>query len=192
MKTHPCLPPDLASQLSDLLESPPASSPADLGCDRRGTTGVKSFELLVTGSQGGPPTKRECKPPGLEARFGYYRRCQHLRKNGQPCKAPAMKGENICYSHAGQLDAERRRQQERRDLFSQPGVGLGDPNSIQRTLSAMLSAYLAGKMSDKTYGRLLIEVQTAICSQKASRSDTADAAPTGAREDGGDGPDPIT
>ena len=44
----------------------------------------------------------------VEARYGYYRRCQRFRKNGQQCKAPAMKDADVCYKHQEQADIERR------------------------------------------------------------------------------------
>ena len=42
-----------------------------------------------------------------EERYAYYRRCQVFRKNGQQCKAPAVKGEELCHKHQDQLDAGR-------------------------------------------------------------------------------------
>src|SRR5437899_6059531 len=55
-----------------------------------------------------------------EARYAYYRRCQKFRRNGGQCKAPAMKGEQICYKHAEQQATEDRRVRERRELLSRP------------------------------------------------------------------------
>jgi hypothetical protein len=45
----------------------------------------------------------------VEERYGYYRRCQRFRKNGQQCKAPAMKDADVCYKHQERADLERRR-----------------------------------------------------------------------------------
>jgi hypothetical protein len=44
----------------------------------------------------------------VEARYGYYRRCQRFRRNGQQCKAPAMKDADVCYKHQQRADLERR------------------------------------------------------------------------------------
>src|SRR5215472_1727151 len=39
-----------------------------------------------------------------EPRFAYYRRCQRFRKNGEQCKAPALKGGEVCYQHAAMVE----------------------------------------------------------------------------------------
>src|SRR5258707_10589831 len=87
--------------------------------------------------------------PVPEARYAYYRRCQQFRKNGQQCKAPAVKGEPICHKHAEQAATEERRVQQRRELLSRPGLGLGDFNSVQRTISAIMQAILNGSIDLK-------------------------------------------
>src|ERR1041385_5835883 len=48
----------------------------------------------------------------VEERYGYYRRCQRFRRNGQKCKAPAMKDTDRCYKHQEQADTERRRREQ--------------------------------------------------------------------------------
>ena len=50
--------------------------------------------------------------PIPEERYGYYRRCQRFRRNGQQCKAPAMKDADRCYKHQAQADIERRRREQ--------------------------------------------------------------------------------
>ena len=116
----------------------------DFGTSLLGMPQPKSFAMLVGYTQGATPwqnrvigtsgdpvigTSKTDLPTAAhqatELRYAYYRRCRHFRRNGEQCKAPAMKGEQICHSHAGQLDAERRRQQQRRELLSRPGAGLG-------------------------------------------------------------------
>src|SRR5258707_6580782 len=96
-----------------------------------------------------------------EARYAYYRRCQQFRRNGQQCKAPAVKGESICHKHAEQATTEDRRARQRRELLSRHGLGFGDFKAIQRTISAVMQALLDGSMDTKTAGRLIIEIQTA-------------------------------
>src|SRR6478672_4881603 len=54
-----------------------------------------------------------------EARYAYYRRCQVFRKGGAQCKAPAEKGSQICYAHAGQLAMAVRRERERRAVLAE-------------------------------------------------------------------------
>jgi len=107
-----------------------------------------------------------------EARYAYYRRCQHFRKNGQQCKAPAVKpmccGERefrqggLCWAHAGQLSVERKRETQRRELLTRPGLGYGDPKTIQRTLSAACQALIDNQIDEKCAGRLAWEMQTAL------------------------------
>jgi hypothetical protein len=71
-----------------------------------GVAALKSFAMLVGRGEGPPPAKIKRKTPGQapEARYAYYRRCQQYRRNGEQCKAPAMKGEHICHRHAEQAD----------------------------------------------------------------------------------------
>src|SRR5258708_11920068 len=96
-----------------------------------------------------------------EARYAYYRRCRHFRRNGQQCKAPAVKGQQSCPRHAEQATTEGRRARQRRELLSRHGLGFGDFKAIQRTISAVMQALLDGSMDTKTAGRLIIEIQTA-------------------------------
>src|SRR5258708_8342664 len=88
--------------------------------------------------------------PIPQACYAYYRRCQQSRKNGQQCKAPAVKGETICHQHAQQAATEDRRTRQRCELLSRSGLGLGDFNSVQRTISAMMQAILNDSIDLKT------------------------------------------
>lgn len=118
-----------------------------------------------------PPIVDRCTPeaPGvLEARYAYYRRCRQRKRNGEQCKAPAMTGEDICYRHAEQADAERRRQLERRELLSRPGTGFGSFRAIQRTISEVAQEIFAGTIDPKTASRLAREIGIAIRLQKIS------------------------
>ena len=111
--------------------------------------------------QCGNKAQMASEPRIPELRYAYYRRCQQFRRNGQQCKAPAMKGEPICYKHAEQAATESRRVRQRRELLSRPGAGFGDFKAIQRTISEVVEALLAGRIDAKTAGRLIIELQTA-------------------------------
>src|SRR5260370_12532200 len=116
-----------------------------------------------------PPIEDGCshQTPRLpEARYAYYRRCHQFRRNGEQCKAPALKGEHICYRHAEQAGVERRRQQQRRELLAKPGAGFGSFRAIQRTISEVAGAIFAGAVDPKTARRLILDIQTAIGLQK--------------------------
>ncbi|MBZ5530757.1 MAG: hypothetical protein LAO20_04940 [Acidobacteriia bacterium] len=114
-----------------------------------------------------------CKAP--EARYAYYRRCREFKKNGEQCKAPAMKGAHICYSHAGQRELAERRDAQRRGLLEevvrrmrsrgrpefQTADVFMDFNAIQMTLAVMAQALIDGRIDCKTAGRLAVVVQMA-------------------------------
>jgi hypothetical protein len=127
------------------------------GLELLGMERLKSFAILVGYTQGGTPLPTRVP----EARYAYYRRCRQFRRNGEQCKAPAMKGEPICHSHAAQAEDERRRQRQRRELLSRPGMGFGSFNAIQRTISELARAILADAIDRKAAGRLMMEIQAA-------------------------------
>jgi hypothetical protein len=114
----------------------------------------------VVGTTPGIAAAKTCSPT-LEARHAYYRRCQQFRRNGDQCKAPAVKGESICHKHAEQAATEERRARQRRELLATPGAGVGNFKAIQRTIRATAQALLDGRIDAKTAGRLIIELQTA-------------------------------
>jgi hypothetical protein len=102
-----------------------------------------------------------------EARYAYYRRCQEFRRNGEQCKAPAEKGEQICYSHAGQRAVAERREAERRAVLAAAAAKmrcsmadlLTSFNGIQVTIATAAQALIAGRIDCKTAGRLLWDLQ---------------------------------
>jgi hypothetical protein len=57
---------------------------------------------------------------------------------------------------------ERRGKQQRREILSRPGAGLGGFREAQRTLSELIRAMLAGSIEGKAAGRLIIEIQDAM------------------------------
>lgn len=113
---------------------------------------------------------------GMEDRYAYYRRCRVVRRNGEQCKAPAMKGTHICYKHRQHAEMEERWRRQREKLLSRPGLGFGDLCSIQRTISAAAQAMVDDSIDLKVAGRLMVELQTAIkcCSLRSGK--TADHA----------------
>ena len=108
-----------------------------------------------------------------EARYAYYRRCQVFKENGEQCKAPASKGEHICYAHEGQRALALRRERERRAVLEEvvrrmrrrgkPEFQMADIfmdfNAIQVTLTVMAQALIDGRIDCKTAGRLVVGLQ---------------------------------
>jgi hypothetical protein len=109
-----------------------------------------------------------------EARYAYYRRCQVFRKGGEQCKAPAEKGSQICYAHAGQLATAVRRERERRAVLAEAVAQMRkrgrlecemadlfmDFKGINMTLAVMAQAVIDGRIDCKTAGRLVVQLQT--------------------------------
>ncbi|HEY2392190.1 MAG TPA: hypothetical protein VGK22_13540 [Candidatus Angelobacter sp.] len=109
-----------------------------------------------------------------EARYGYYRRCQEFRRNGEQCKAPAEKGAQICHAHAGQRAMALRRERERRAVLAEAVAVMRKKgylqcemadlftsfNGIQVTLALMAQALINGRIDCKTAGRLVVHLQT--------------------------------
>jgi hypothetical protein len=91
----------------------------------------------------------------VEERYGYYRRCQRFRRNGQQCKAPAMKGEDRCYKHQEQADIERRR----REQFTLPP--LVDLRTVQRTIGEVAQALIEDRFDEDYAGELLQKLESA-------------------------------
>lgn len=88
----------------------------------------------------------------VEERYGYYRRCQRFRRNGQQCKAPAMKGADRCYKHQEQADIERRR----REQFTLPP--LVDLKTVQRAIRDVAQALIEDRIDEDYAGELLQEL----------------------------------
>ena len=91
----------------------------------------------------------------VEERYGYYRRCQRFRRNGQQCKAPAMKDADRCYKHQEQADIERRR----RAQYTLPP--LVDLKTVQREIANVMQALLADSIDEDYAGELLHKLERA-------------------------------
>jgi hypothetical protein len=91
-----------------------------------------------------------------EPRYAYYRRCERFRNNGLQCKAPALKGKNICYKHDEQDALAQRREQAVREL------GLhgrsNNPRNKQEDLWKVAMALADGRIDAATTARLLSEL----------------------------------
>ena len=91
----------------------------------------------------------------VEERYGYYRRCQRFRRNGQQCKAPAMKDTDRCYKHQEQADIERRR----RAQYTLPP--LVDLKTVQRALGDVAQGLMQGGIDEDYAGELLHKLERA-------------------------------
>jgi hypothetical protein len=104
---------------------------------------------------GGRDRSEELQGQIVEERYGYYRRCQRFRRNGQQCKAPAMKGVDRCYKHQEQADIERRRRKQ----FTLPP--LVDLKTVQRTIGDVAQALLEDRIDEDYAGELLQKLESA-------------------------------
>jgi hypothetical protein len=109
-----------------------------------------------------------------EARYSYYRRCQVFRRNGEQCKAPAEKGEQICHAHAAQLAMAARRERERQAVLEEAVAEMrkrGKPEyeiadlftdfkGIQVAVAVVAKALITGRIDCKTSGQMLVHLQT--------------------------------
>jgi hypothetical protein len=91
----------------------------------------------------------------VEERYGYYRRCQRFRRNGQQCKAPAMKDADRCYKHQEQTDIERRR----RAQYTLPP--LVDLKTVQREIGNVAQALIQDRIDEDYAGELLQKLESA-------------------------------
>src|SRR5690242_1491343 len=91
----------------------------------------------------------------VEARYGYYRRCQRFRKNGQQCKAPAMKDADVCYQHQQRADLERRWQAQ----YTLPP--LVDMATVRRAINDVMQALWQDRSDEDYASDLLQELERA-------------------------------
>ena len=91
----------------------------------------------------------------VEERYGYYRRCQRFRRNGQQCKAPAMKDTDRCYKHQEQAEIERRR----RAQYTLPP--LVDLKTVQREIGNVAQALIQDRIDEDYAGELLQKLESA-------------------------------
>src|SRR5579864_4464030 len=89
----------------------------------------------------------------VEERYGYYRRCQRFRKNGQQCKAPAMKDADVCYKHQQRADRERRW----RSQYTLPP--LVDMATVRRAINDVMQALWQDRIDEDYASELLQELE---------------------------------
>ncbi len=103
----------------------------------------------------------------MQERYDYYRRCQALKPNGEQCKAPAIKGQDICRKHTVQWEKLQRAAEQRRDFAAlirgnrygkDLSGNLSDPMNIQRTIRDLMQAMIDGRLDEDTAGALLDEI----------------------------------
>lgn len=109
--------------------------------------GTKSFGILVKSSE------HAMSDVKTEERYGYYRRCLTFRRNGEQCKAPAMKGDSLCYKHAQEADLEQRRQTMRQGFALPP---LRDLKTVQASIGELTKAIIEDRI-DEDYARELLQ-----------------------------------
>jgi hypothetical protein len=108
--------------------------------------------------------------PVLEERYAYYRRCTQLRRNGQQCKGPAMKGETVCYSHFNQAELARFRERERNNILGALGRLAGTRNEAGRALNNVIAAFTAGRIDAKTAAKMMREIRVVVSASPAKEA----------------------
>jgi len=81
-------------------------------------------------------------------------RCQQIRRNGELCKAPALKDETLCYKHREQREAERRR-----GRFVLPP--LTDADAVRRVAAEIAQALMEDRIDEDYAGELRDRLQKA-------------------------------
>lgn len=94
----------------------------------------------------------------LEERYGYYRRCQRFRRNGEQCKAPAMKGEPFCHQHTQEAEMELRRQTMQQSFVLPP---LRDLRTVQSQLGKVTKAIIEDRIDEDYAVELLAQLERA-------------------------------
>lgn len=92
-----------------------------------------------------------------ELRYAYYRRCQRLRKNGEQCKAPALKGCELCYKHTAMVERAQRETRQVAALQLPPLINL---RNVNQAIGQVMQALLDGRLHARPAGRLVIYLQT--------------------------------
>jgi hypothetical protein len=91
-------------------------------------------------------------------RYGYYRRCQRIRENGEQCKAPAMKDEAVCYKHGQRAEMERRKAAMRAKFVLPP---LRDLRTVQKSIGDVANAMIENRIDEDYAGELLQQLERA-------------------------------
>ncbi|HET6841304.1 MAG TPA: hypothetical protein VFK06_06405 [Candidatus Angelobacter sp.] len=103
--------------------------------------------------------KRKADGAVAEARYAYYRRCQRFRRDGVQCKAPALKGEELCYQHAAQAAASSRREAAVKSLGIPSRIA--SPRGLQTAISRIAQALADGRLDVKAGAMMLEKIRAA-------------------------------
>lgn len=98
-------------------------------------------------------TNRRAVNLGLLKKANQTPRCSLLKKNGEPCRAPAMKGESLCRFHLSAAETKRHPEMQI-DV-------LEDRESVQITLKQIMELVAGGKMNSRDAAVLLRATQIA-------------------------------
>ncbi|HKT24543.1 MAG TPA: hypothetical protein VJR04_08060 [Terriglobales bacterium] len=106
-------------------------------------------------------TNRRAVNLGLLRKANRAPRCSRLKKGGEPCRAPAVKGQSLCYFHNVAADTTRH-----------PEVQidvLEDRESMQVTLKQIMEHVVSKRMKPSDAGVLLRAIQIANCVLKPQK-----------------------
>src|SRR4051794_36175961 len=96
--------------------------------------------------------------------------CQHLKINGKPCGAPALRNRRFCYFH--DESRKRRRASEKRARAFPTRHNcldipiLEDANAIQVGLMETIDAMVGARITERQCGLILYALQTASANLK--------------------------
>jgi hypothetical protein len=105
-------------------------------------------------------------------------RCSHLKSNGEPCRAPAMRNRLFCIFHSRALDTQNEQRLKVQVLE--------DPESLQLTVKQVMEQVVSGRMEPQTASLLLRAVQIANSTLKPKQVRAARVAPKSARAEDAD------
>ena len=91
-------------------------------------------------------------------------RCQHQFLNGEPCRAPRVRGKKLCRMHEGMEEAKA----VKLDLGP-----MEDADSIQAGIRKLQTAIIDGKLDSKQIGHLAYTIQ--LAAWNVTRTTTAQA-----------------
>ncbi len=94
-----------------------------------------------------------------EARYAYYWRCLRFRRNGVQCKAPAVKGQALCYKHAAQAEAAARREAAMKSLGIPSRIA--SARGLQAAISRIAQALVDGRLDVKAGAMMLGKIRAA-------------------------------
>jgi hypothetical protein len=102
--------------------------------------------------------------------------CQHVRANGEPCKAISIKGENFCYFHHHSYRRKKELEQLR-EFGVKDAVGsieipavLEDETSVQAVVTDVLRGISDNTIPERRVWQFLAALQIASANAKSVRA----------------------